>query len=117
MFKVYKELYDRTAYLSEDSLRYNFYFSICRSVMQLSSTCALEMSWEYSAEEDRAILADLAKRMIHPSDGDFFEVIDKSVYILRSLGWRGCVPTWFDIPPALGSEKHKKPLKQVISRP
>lgn len=114
MFNVYKKLHEQTAYLSEDSLRYNFYFSICRSVMQLSATCGLEMCWEYGEEEDRSNLSDLARRLMHPSDGDFYEVLDRSVVILRSIGWNGCIPTWFDLPIIMELPKDHKPLKQVI---
>lgn len=114
MFTVYKNLYDQTAYLAEDSLRYNFYFSICRSVMQLSATCGIELCWEYGEEEDRPSLSDLARRLMHPSDGDFYEVLDRSIGILRSTGWNGCIPTWYDLPSIMDLPKDMKPLKQVL---
>ncbi|KAF0215518.1 MAG: hypothetical protein FD174_4112 [Geobacteraceae bacterium] len=82
--------------------------------MQLSATCALELCWECGEEEDRQNLTDLAKRLMHPSDGDFFEVLDRSIGIIRSAGWNGCIPTWYDLPVILDLPKEQKALRQVI---
>lgn len=96
MYRQFKEIIARAHYLDDEALKYGFYFSILRSVLQMSSIVAFDLSWEVAEGTSKVEVSALSKTLLQPSDGDFITTLDTCLQVLRFSGWRNCAPDWFD---------------------
>lgn len=101
--------------IQDEGIRYHFYFSLIRCILQASSTAAIDVSWQVADDDYRISLSEQAVKLLKPSDGDYLTVLDTTISLLRNCGWKGCVETWFDVPRHYAQERQqtKRTLRQV----
>jgi hypothetical protein len=114
MRDIYKRTIAQATFLDDDVLKYTYFCSLWRSLLQLAAITAFDVSWHRADEEHKPFLSEIAKRLLQPSDGDFLEALDRLIQVMYAAGWKDCVPTWFDIPQPLRASIPPLPLRKLV---